>query len=71
MDSETGAGAFIGYNWQRNALVYGAELNYTSLEIPTVGFAKSVMDDIIELRGRVGYTITEDLLGYGFVGLPT
>ena len=62
------AGAFIGYNWQNNNLVYGAELNHTAVDTNLVGYPNSFQQDVTEIRGRLGYTPANDLLVYGFLG---
>ena len=63
MEDSSAAGAFIGYNWQRGNMVYGAELNYTAVDTNLVGYANSFPESVTEMRGRVGYTALDDLLG--------
>jgi outer membrane immunogenic protein len=63
-----GYGLFAGHNWQRGALVYGAEIAFTSMngEMPSADpgtFLKSAID----LKGRLGY-VFGNALAYGFVG---
>lgn len=68
IDRDGALGGFIGYNWQRDNLVFGAEVNHTAADLEYVGFPDSSQDDVTELRGRVGYTPLDDLLIYGFLG---
>lgn len=68
LDGDGAPGFFIGYNWQRDNLVFGAEVNHTAVETNYVGFANSIQEDVTELRGRVGYTPQDKLLVYGFLG---
>lgn len=67
MVDTSGAGVFVGYNWQRGNLVFGGELNYTNFETPFVGFPASFQQNATELRARAGYAMDNVLL-YGFVG---
>lgn len=65
-------GAFLGYNLQRGNLVYGGELSYASVtgmvfSDATLGDDDTV-DSLLELRGRVGYSLGNALL-YGAAGL--
>jgi outer membrane immunogenic protein len=64
---DTANGAFLGYNFQRNKLVLGAEVNYlaNSLELDADG--DIFLRPLYELRGRAGYSIGRFLL-YGFAG---
>ncbi|WP_239113253.1 outer membrane protein [Shimia biformata] len=70
LESTSGVGAFVGYNWQRGNAVFGGELAYTSFETPFEGFASSFQNNAIELRARGGYAMN-NILFYGFVGYAT
>jgi len=67
MVDTSGAGVFVGYNWQRGNLVFGGELSYTDFETPFVGYPASFQQNATELRARAGYAMDNVLL-YGFVG---
>lgn len=67
-------GAFGGYQVQNGSLVYGAEadINYSRLD----GTVEAGTDSITSrttvdgsVRGRLGVTVTEDILLYGTAGL--
>ncbi|MHB2265705.1 outer membrane protein [Aliihoeflea sp. PC F10.4] len=68
-------GAFGGYQVQNGSLVYGAEVdvNYSDLEGSTdlgagfTGTSRTTVDGSV--RGRLGVTVTEDILVYGTAGL--
>ncbi len=67
LDDGTATSVFLGYLWQRNTLVYGAELAYTKLNDATVtGFASEV-DSSVDLKGRVGFAANRALF-YGVLG---
>jgi len=67
LDSDTGFGGFVGYNWQRGNFVFGGELSYTSFDTAYVGFPVSFQQNVLELRARAGYSF-DRVLAYGFVG---
>lgn len=69
LEDSSAPGLFAGYNWQQGNFVYGGELNYTNVETNYTGFPTAVQDPVVELRARVGYALTEDLLAYGFFGV--
>lgn len=65
----TAAGGYVGYNLQRGAIVYGAELGYASVsgsEI-TVGGGDDTVDSLLDLRVRLGYATGRTLI-YGALG---
>lgn len=68
-------GAFGGYQVQNGSLVYGAEadINYSRLggtvEDPAGDYIESRTTVDGSLRGRLGVTVTEDILLYGTAGL--
>lgn len=65
-------GAFLGYNLQRGKLVYGGELSYA--KVSGMAFSDTslggddTVDSLLELRGRVGYSLGNALI-YGAFGL--
>jgi len=67
LESGSATSAFVGYLWQRNSLVYGGELAYTSLNdvVPT-GFDDEVSRSI-DLKGRIGFAANRALF-YGVLG---
>lgn len=65
-------GGFLGYNFQRGRLVYGGELSYATVSgmvfsDTTLG-GDDTVDSLVELRGRVGYSLGNALI-YGALGL--
>jgi outer membrane immunogenic protein len=65
-------GGFLGYNLQRGKLVYGGELSYASVSgmvfSDTSLGGDDTVDSLLELRGRVGYSLGNALI-YGAFGL--
>lgn len=65
-------GGFLGYNLQRGKLVYGGELSYASVSgmvfADTSLGGNDTVDSLLELRGRVGYSLGNALI-YGSFGL--
>jgi outer membrane immunogenic protein len=60
---------FIGYNIQRGALVYGAELAVSVSDVGGGGLSGGrVFDSYTDLKARAGYAFG-DLLAYGVAGL--
>lgn len=67
LDDGTASSVFLGYLWQRNTLVYGAELAYTKLNDATVtGFTDEV-DRSVDLKGRLGFAANRAMF-YGVLG---
>ena len=71
-DFEDGSafGVFVGYNWQRDNLVFGGDLRYLAFDGITAdagGGAFIEYDNVIDLRGRLGFD-AGDTLFYGAVG---
>lgn len=66
MTDTSGAGAFVGYNWQRGNVVFGPELSYISFESGYPPFVNR-QRNALELRARAGYAM-DNVLFYGFVG---
>lgn len=62
LDEDTAFGVFGGYLFQSGALVYGAEIGYTSYGGQFVNFPAFTIEDILEVRGRVGYATGRLLL---------
>ena len=61
-DEDMAFGVFGGYLFQSGSLVYGGELGYTSYEGEFVNFPGFLIEDIIEIRGRVGYAAGRALI---------
>ncbi len=65
-------GGFLGYNLQRGKLVYGGELSYATVSGMVFSDASlggdDTVDSLLELRGRVGYSLGNVLI-YGAFGL--
>jgi outer membrane immunogenic protein len=61
------AGAFIGYNVQSGALVYGGELAFQPGDIPLVVYSGTYLDRLVDLKGRLGYAMGPALI-YGVLG---
>lgn len=62
---------FVGYNWQRGSMVYGAEIvgnlgSLTATDTPCVSFpganCTTTVDNFVALRGRVGVVRDRTLL---------
>lgn len=70
-DENLATGVFVGYNWQRERLVYGLEGSVTSgFEGTTSGAVlrrEDTLENVFELRGRVGFA-SGKFMTYGFVG---
>jgi len=71
-DFEDGSafGVFVGYNWQRDNLVFGGDLRYLAFDGITAdagGMNIIEVDNVIDLRGRLGFD-AGDTLFYGAVG---
>lgn len=62
-------GAFAGYQWQNNNLVYGLEgdINYNDMNGSNAGEQSRTRLDG-SLRARLGYAVTPDVLLYGTAG---
>lgn len=60
-------GLFVGYNWQRGNLVYGAELAYSEADVAVVGWPASKFDTFTDIKGRVGYAAGKAMV-YGTAG---
>lgn len=61
------AGVFAGYNFQRGNLVFGGELGYSNTSMLIVADGDDFLDSLIDLRGRVGYSLGKALV-YGSLG---
>ena len=69
------AGLFVGYNTSRSGMLLGGELRYmsisgseTTLELAALTTATVSLEDLIDLRGRVGFISNDNLMFYGAVG---
>lgn len=60
-------GAFVGYNMQKGALVYGGELAFVTGDAPLDAVPTQGMDRFIDLKGRLGYAAGSVLM-FGVVG---
>ncbi len=67
LEAVTAFGAFVGYNKQVNALVFGGEIAYTTGDIAIVGFSGNDYTDRIDLKARAGYSMGRAMV-YGVVG---
>ncbi len=68
LDSGSAMGLHLGYQWQRNALVYGVELSYLKLKDNFVtGFPCCDVERTIDIKGRLGYAANRALF-YGVLG---
>lgn len=68
LDSGSAMGLHLGYQWQHNALVYGAELSYLKLKDNFVtGFPCCDVERTIDIKGSLGYTANRTLF-YGVLG---
>lgn len=66
--SATSYGAFVGYNFQSDTLVYGAELGYSTGGVGIATAPPGVQfDDFFGIKGRIGYSIGSALV-YGVLG---
>ena len=67
------AGLRVGYRWQQGNWVFGPELGYEGGNIKddfsTAGYdAESKIKNVLALRFKAGYSVSEDTLVYGIVG---
>lgn len=67
LEDTTGFGAFIGYNKQVNALVFGGELAYTNGDVQVERLPTTFYKDRIDLKARIGYSFGR-VMAYGVVG---
>lgn len=60
-------GVFAGYNFQNGSTIYGGELRYmhTNLEDAAAGLE---VNSILDLRVRVGFVASDNLMVYGAAG---
>lgn len=65
----TAAGGLLGYNMQRGAIVYGAEIGYSSVSGSSLilGGGDDTLDSLMDLRVRLGYATGRTLI-YGALG---
>lgn len=69
LEDGTAYGIFAGYNVQNGALIYGGELRYLVVDAdPTPAFPNVFVENIFDLRGRVGYAIGARAMVYGAAG---
>lgn len=69
IDNESTYGLFAGYNVQNGALIYGAELRYLVVDMdPDPDFPNVFIEDIVDIRARLGYALGERAMVYGAVG---
>lgn len=70
-DNGRALGGFLGYNFQRGNLVYGAELAYASVSDMVLGApglgGDDTVDNLLDLRARLGVAAGRALI-YGAVG---
>lgn len=59
-------GAFVGYNWQRGNLVYGAEFSLGASGDLSEVCSNCYFDDVQDLRGRIGYAVGPALIYAAF-----
>lgn len=64
---DSGPGIFAGYNLQRDALVYGAELALVPGTADDPGSHFGTRNHRIDLKGRIGYVLGKALV-YGVIG---
>jgi outer membrane immunogenic protein len=69
-DTGNQTGAFLGYNWQRGTLVYGAEAAIQRGDVPLIGYPNSRFEKFFDLKGRVGMASGKALF-YGTAGYST
>lgn len=67
-DVDTSYGLYGGYLWDGGNIVYGGELDYSSLDITDKATNNKVNGDVIRLKGRLGYDAGR-VLPYATVGL--
>lgn len=63
-------GLFAGYTFQRNRIVYGAELAYQRSEMTNTLFPNEGLDRLVDLKFRVGMTAGRSLV-YSVLGYST
>lgn len=62
-------GGFAGYNFQNGAMVFGGEVRMLHFQgVENAGFQ---FEDVIDVRARLGFAATEDLLLYAALGYST
>lgn len=67
-------GGFVGYTFEQDGFVYGAEYEYADFDMQFVGGAPIngpipvFIEDAHILRARLGYAINESVEVYGFAG---
>ncbi len=62
-------GGFAGYNFQRNALVFGGEIAYSlggAKQVGNVNISEQ-LDYVVDIKARAGYAFG-NLLAYGVIG---
>lgn len=70
LESGSSYGAFVGYNFQRNNLVYGGEIAYSQVDTPgfgPIGYPNETFNYFIDGKARIGYAMNKVLV-YGFAG---
>ncbi len=67
LDDGSGYGLFAGYNIQNGSLVYGGELRYVVFQ-DAIGLGGAEIENVIDLRARVGFAASEQLMVYGAAG---
>lgn len=67
LDANTSFGGFAGYNLQRGALVYGAEVAYNSAGSHVSPFTNEAQSFVLDAKARVGFAAGHALI-YGVVG---
>lgn len=62
-------GIFGGYNVQNGSMVYGGELRYLHVNAdPTPDFTAVDIENVLDIRGRVGFVLGSSALVYGALG---
>ncbi len=63
-DDSFAAGIHVGYNWQRNNIVYGIEGDFTWIgtDYDVLNVEVASIDSLGSVRGRLGYAINDLLL---------
>lgn len=71
-----GYGIVAGYNFQRNSIVYGAEITYSEASVAGVAFCsnpafgcRGKIDSIATVRGRMGYLLNDQSMVFTSLGL--
>jgi len=77
-------GLKVGYNWQKDRLVYGVEADYRNIDEETLSSSSSAggviavnaqgklgLDSMLSVRGRLGYLIDDRVLPYLTAGLAS